>query len=336
MTIKEVAELLACSRAHAETLITMGMELPSSKETVKLSATLIDGAQHVSDEELNAFIARFEAEAPGRHPPVGVRRDLLVESGHACAICREKAPSNFHHMLEWSKIKQHNPAHMLHLCGTCHDRCGNGQIDRKSQQSYKTKLKERNNGPVDPYVATKRTADKRILEQMFHCAPRPLVVTFLEQASFEYIYIRLLGYIRAVYEEVRSPAFHLYDKDLWRLVKEFLTEWNTAIQISLPIYFDESRNLVASPIMPPQGEDRELYFENREEFTRRIFLTQHAYEMLICYIREEYPEFDLDKIDSAGLRSIKEGEAESRRQVERGPQATEKRAKREIKDGSGD
>src|SRR5262249_49572254 len=81
-----------------------------------------------------------EAEEPGRWPPAAVRRSLLVEAKHRCAICRDAAPIQFHHMLDWAKVRHHDPRHMLAVCGTCHSRCTNGFIDYRSQVAYKTQL----------------------------------------------------------------------------------------------------------------------------------------------------------------------------------------------------
>jgi hypothetical protein len=323
MTLNEVAGLLGYSREQVETLIAKGMQLPKSKETIKLAASEITGTLNITDDAFNDFVARFDAEEPGRHPPAAVRRELLVESNHACAICKTPAPPQFHHMLEWAKIKHHDPAHMLHLCGACHDRCGNGQIDHRSQIMYKTKLRERHTGPVDPHLATKRAADKKILAEMLDCAPRPLIVEYLEQASREYLYLRLQGYIAAVFDHVTSPTFHLYDKELWKLINNFLTEWNTARTVGRLIGFDTRGNGIASPANPPDGEEREAWFERREEFTRRIFLAQQALTMLNSYIREEYPELDLEEIDRNGLKSIEKMEAESRRRLDRSLRATQ-------------
>jgi hypothetical protein len=45
-------------------------------------------------------------------------------------------------MLDWAKIQHHDPRHMLAICGTCHTRCTNGEIDYKAQVEYKTHLKD--------------------------------------------------------------------------------------------------------------------------------------------------------------------------------------------------
>jgi hypothetical protein len=141
MTEKEAAFLLGVTREALVTLIEKGVVLPVSKDTTKLAATRIGSQYSVSDEDLNAFIGGFEADEPGRHPPADVRRELLTEAKHHCGICRQRATRlQFHHILEWEKIKHHDPAHMIAICGTCHDDCGMGKIDKKSQEIYKAGL----------------------------------------------------------------------------------------------------------------------------------------------------------------------------------------------------
>jgi hypothetical protein len=99
MTINEVASLLGYPRDRIKDLIDDGMPLPRSKATVKLAASMVGGVLDISEAQLDEFIAQFAAEDPERYPPTNVRRELLVESRHACAICEQIAPPQFHHML---------------------------------------------------------------------------------------------------------------------------------------------------------------------------------------------------------------------------------------------
>lgn len=143
MNLNEVARLLSWRREDVQDAITTGVKVPGTTEIVKLVASAVGDADEISDDDLNAFIARFEAAEPGRHPPTGVRRELLVESGHQCAVCRSDGPLQYHHIIEWSRLKHHDPQHMLPVCGTCHDKCGLGMIDAKAQRQYKAKVQQR-------------------------------------------------------------------------------------------------------------------------------------------------------------------------------------------------
>jgi hypothetical protein len=71
--------------------------------------------------------------------PADLRRAILVEAGHRCAIqtCRNEANVDVHHIVPWSKSKTHEPADLIALCPNCHRRADKGHIDRKSLRKYK-------------------------------------------------------------------------------------------------------------------------------------------------------------------------------------------------------
>jgi hypothetical protein len=173
MNLKQVAGFLGCPVEQARKLTLTGLKLPKSRRIVKLCSTKIGDRSEVSDEQLNAFIQRFEKEDPGRNPPVEVRRELLVEANHLCAICRKPLPLQFHHMLEWSTIRHHDAKHMLVLCGGCHDRCRIGQIDSTAQAMYKARLLRlvASSQPPDPQQATTTAKDKKTLTDMLRSFP---------------------------------------------------------------------------------------------------------------------------------------------------------------------
>lgn len=142
MNLKEATSLLGWKREHVETAIIEGVETPWTKVRAKLAAMPQGSDFDIPEEELDRFVAIFEADEPGRHPPIAVRRELLVECGYQCAVCDSDAPLRFHHILDWANLRHHDPKHMLAVCGSCHDKIGVGQIDTKSQISFKAKLAE--------------------------------------------------------------------------------------------------------------------------------------------------------------------------------------------------
>jgi HNH endonuclease len=76
--------------------------------------------------------------------PAQLKRQLLIESGHRCAIptCRTPTPLEFEHIIDWTISKKHSFENMIVLCANCHGRKGDksGQIDRKSLAVYKANL----------------------------------------------------------------------------------------------------------------------------------------------------------------------------------------------------
>ncbi|MER5413914.1 HNH endonuclease signature motif containing protein [Streptomyces virginiae] len=73
--------------------------------------------------------------------PTAVKRAVLVEAGHRCAIptCRQ-TPVELAHITPWAKVKEHKAENLIALCPTCHTRFDRHEIDRKSMLQYKKNL----------------------------------------------------------------------------------------------------------------------------------------------------------------------------------------------------
>ena len=76
-------------------------------------------------------------------PPIPrpIRRDVLVEAGHRCAIptCRSH-PVEVHHSEDWAKVQKHEPDNLIALCPNCHARVTKGEIDVLAMKAYKANL----------------------------------------------------------------------------------------------------------------------------------------------------------------------------------------------------
>ena len=74
--------------------------------------------------------------------PAELKRRVLCEAGHRCAIpaCREIIVE-VHHIVPWSKCKEHNYENLIALCPNCHRLADRGHIDRKSLKIYKANLR---------------------------------------------------------------------------------------------------------------------------------------------------------------------------------------------------
>lgn len=74
--------------------------------------------------------------------PAELKRAVLVEAGHRCAIptCRAET-TEIAHIVPWEKVKEHTFDNLIALCPTCHTRYDVGQdIDRKAMLQYKANL----------------------------------------------------------------------------------------------------------------------------------------------------------------------------------------------------
>jgi hypothetical protein len=73
--------------------------------------------------------------------PRELRRQLLVEAGHRCAIhtCRNW-PLEIAHIVPWAEVRSHDFDNMIALCPTCHTRFDRGEISRLEMLEYKKAL----------------------------------------------------------------------------------------------------------------------------------------------------------------------------------------------------
>lgn len=166
LPVREVATLLSWRLADVQIAIETGVRLPQSGDLIHLAAIPIGDTYEIVEDHLDAFVAAFEREQPGRHPPVQVRRKLLVESGHRCTICAQVAPLHFHHIIEFSKLPHHDAAHMMAVCGVCHNRIGLGEIDVLSQRAYKAR-RQADDHEQAPRVSTLSPQSPTTLEPEF-------------------------------------------------------------------------------------------------------------------------------------------------------------------------
>lgn len=75
--------------------------------------------------------------------PAELRRKILVEAGHRCAIsrCRSIVTVDAHHIIPWEKCKKHEYKNLIALCPNCHRMVKEGKIDRKSLRMHKSNLR---------------------------------------------------------------------------------------------------------------------------------------------------------------------------------------------------
>lgn len=73
--------------------------------------------------------------------PTEIRRAVLIEAGHRCAIPRcNQTELDVHHIVPWETCRKHEYSNLIALCPLCHRRVHNGDIDRKALHIYKENL----------------------------------------------------------------------------------------------------------------------------------------------------------------------------------------------------
>ena len=73
--------------------------------------------------------------------PAKLKRDVLVEAGHRCAIPTCKATTTeIAYIVPWETVREHTFENLIALCPNCHTRFDRGEVDRRSMQQYKANL----------------------------------------------------------------------------------------------------------------------------------------------------------------------------------------------------
>lgn len=87
--------------------------------------------------------------------PTEVRRSVLLEAGHRCAIhtCQH-TDVEVHHIEPWAQCKEHNFENLIALCPNCHKLVESGKIDRKSLHRYKARLRAKFNSELGAETPT--------------------------------------------------------------------------------------------------------------------------------------------------------------------------------------
>jgi hypothetical protein len=284
MDLGEAVGLLGWKREQVKTAITRGVQLPVSKDIVKLVAVAAGSDYDITEESLDQFIERFHGEQPGKHPPVAVRRELLVESGHRCAVCGIVDPLHYHHMIEFAKVGHYDPVHMLVVCGNCHGRCTARTIDYRSQREYKKR----------PWIRQQGGADDR--------AGRGPII---DAHSMRFSWDDLREIITAFHDVVRpdQPGDSRYD-----LTAVDMEAKNTANRMNADYfkmmrehhepYFCRIRQFLGNPINEPIVS---LYHEVVDELRAEIAAEQQQVEDFAAILRRLYSAAVANSPD--GLRS---------------------------------
>ncbi len=91
-----------------------------------------------------------------------LQRQLLIETGYRCAVCKTPEPLEFEHIEDWAKVREHTFDNMIVLCRNCHGRKSNKanpkKLDRISLRKIKNNLAMLN--------ARYSDLEKRLIEQL--------------------------------------------------------------------------------------------------------------------------------------------------------------------------
>lgn len=69
--------------------------------------------------------------------PVEIVREVLIESGHRCAVCGDAIPLERAHIVPWSRAVEHNTSNLICLCANCHFRADSEKWGEEALRKYK-------------------------------------------------------------------------------------------------------------------------------------------------------------------------------------------------------
>ena len=297
MTIKEAAFLFSVDKERMVSIIEIGIPLPKSGTILKLSAQKIGNEYMIDDADLDSFIKRFDDEDPGRYPPVNIRRDLLVECRYRCAVCRDNAPVlQFHHLLGWEKLKHYDTKHMMAVCGTCHDSCGIGRIDKLAQYRFKALLAETVYKPDLGNTGTdvKRRRDLVTFQRIFATLNTTNVDQFLYEASFGYLLDNFATYFwEGFHVQVESATFHLYDTHAFLLINSFHDAVAEMFSVDDRMHYVASHEKLTFGDTPTDAGWQAAVSKFHDAAAR----ADGIFRQLLVYLKEHYVEIDFEASD---------------------------------------
>jgi len=69
--------------------------------------------------------------------PAEIKREILIECGHRCAVCGTSVPLERAHIMPWHKSKEHKAEDLICLCANCHERADREKWGQKTLREYK-------------------------------------------------------------------------------------------------------------------------------------------------------------------------------------------------------
>ncbi|WP_263171330.1 HNH endonuclease [Streptomyces sp. SCSIO ZS0520] len=152
--------------------------------------------------------------------PSELRRRVLIEAGHRCAIPTCKStPVEIAHIIPWAKAQKHEFKNLIALCPTCHTRFDDphGPIDRKAMRQYKANL-----NPLLTINLASRNGQANML-----AAYQELRGRFAEWLPAEVEYAEIKSCRSSSRERIKKGKSDAVDKFAWAIdaVADFQSAW---------------------------------------------------------------------------------------------------------------
>ena len=70
--------------------------------------------------------------------PIAIRREVLFEARHHCAVCCNPLPLEQAHVIPWNESREHSVANLIALCANCHSRADGEKWGVKVLRKFKS------------------------------------------------------------------------------------------------------------------------------------------------------------------------------------------------------
>ena len=79
----------------------------------------------------------MDAKSDRPRIPADVERQILIESGHRCAVCGEQFPLDRAHIIPWRDSHEHRAEDLICLCANCHRRADSEKWSHRTLREHK-------------------------------------------------------------------------------------------------------------------------------------------------------------------------------------------------------
>ena len=159
----------------------------------------------------------------------------------------------------------------------------------------------------------RRWADLKVITTICERLPTSLVRFFLDEALQDRVHHEILTETDPSADLVNSLSFQLYDRKLLLLFRAFFNEWVLASASSEGIYHDYEGEGVATLL--PSSRTSEDIMERRKQFHIHIVKANESFIELTAYVKQSFPQFDIDESDKAGVRRYQDRMANVDREI---------------------
>jgi hypothetical protein len=224
--------------------------------------------------------------------PSELKRQILIESGHRCAIpqCRHSSNIDIHHIIPWSECKEHTFDNLIALCPNCHRLVHDGKIDKKSLSIYKKNLinivSQENNSNNKENLSL----DKKTFERLKNVIPLSLYSKFKLSAFGDHRTMEILQPFYDFQDLCNDPTFVFSNLEFEKAKNNLKNSITRAIQYINPYLVRDNNNCIR--IGPTEGslgsiEEMNNWSNILDKAIYMIFDILDEYNLLISNITKK-------------------------------------------------